>query len=128
MSQYPYNKKLSPPCPGLEIIFSPFSKLRFYLKIWAKIDTGADVTLIPQTILGRIGKVKQPTKCYNIIGFDGVPQKRPVYEVNFEVAGCKFEKMEVMSSPGNNILLGRDILNQWKLTLDGHNLTFKIEK
>ncbi|MEW6095561.1 MAG: hypothetical protein AB1567_03420 [bacterium] len=128
MPRYDYNKSISPLAPGLNITFFPSTGLLrspFKIKRWAKIDTGADVTLIPHSILWRVGVKTE--KNVEVESFDGVPKKRPTFKVNFEVAGYKYER-EVISSPGKSILLGRDILNQWKLILNGCNLKFEIEK
>jgi hypothetical protein len=51
----------------------------------------------------------------------------PTYSVTFEVEEYVVQDVEVAASPRRDILLGRDVLNRFILTLDGKSLTFDLK-
>jgi predicted aspartyl protease len=93
--------------------------------IRAKIDTGADLTDIPQVLRERLDLL--PFSEENIRYADGRITLKPTYLANFALDGFNFESVEVTSSNRNYVLIGRNILNQLKLICDGKALTFTIE-
>jgi hypothetical protein len=48
------------------------------------------------------------------------------YYVNISTNGFRFELVKVLSSQRTNALLGRDILNRFKITLDGKSLAIRV--
>ena len=49
------------------------------------------------------------------------------YNVTFEVGSYIFQDLEVTVSPRTDVLLGRDILNHFVLTLNGEDLIFDFQ-
>lgn len=60
-------------------------------------------------------------------GYDGVETPRPLYYVALEVIDYHIPMVEVTVSPRQDVLLGRDVLNHFILTLDGKDLTFELQ-
>ncbi len=57
----------------------------------------------------------------------GERRRIKIYEVNVRIGGHNFHEVEVASEPGGReILLGRNVLNQLKLQLDGPNETVVV--
>jgi hypothetical protein len=61
--------------------------------------------------------------CY---GYDGTGSSRPIYSVSLDVMGLLIPILETVSAPRHDVLLGRDVLNQFDITLKGKNLTFEM--
>ena len=92
--------------------------------IRAKIDTGADLTDIPQMLQERLDLL--PFSEEPIRYADGRIEWKTTYLVDFSFDGFDFESVEVTSGNRNYALIGRNILNKLKLFCDGKTLTFTI--
>lgn len=93
-----------------------------------KIDTGSFITAIPESWVSDLNLVpvsEQETKGYKEEN-DKKVQKHYTYFVDVTLKGLNFPYTEVLAVDRQNVLVGRDILNQLKLVLDGKNLSFKI--
>lgn len=90
----------------------------------AKLDTGADMTTIPEELAQRLKLVHAPPQWFR--GFDDEhPIKKPTHYVNVELNGFPFRGVRV--TYGNEVLVGRDILNQLEIHLYGKSLTFDVK-
>lgn len=97
-----------------------------FCDVKAKIDTGADQTVIPENIpdlldLNYTGDVP-------ISGVNGEGEYE-TYGAYIEIKGIKFDFFEVVAIPRieGDVLLGRDLINLWKLEIDGKNKRFTIK-
>lgn len=119
-----YDPTYSPPAPILEVTVSnPHKPEVGRIPKDAKIDSGADMTAIPEDFVNALGLLpvrEIPTK-----GYKKGEQKHHTYFVCVTFDGYSFYT-EVMAIERTNVLIGRDILNQLKLILDGKNLNFDI--
>jgi hypothetical protein len=50
-----------------------------------------------------------------------------LYYVALEVTGYHISMVEGTTSPRRDVLLGRDVLNHFTLTLNGKDLTFELQ-
>ena len=93
-----------------------------------KIDTGSFMTAIPETWVSELALV--PVSELETRGYKkeekGEGQKHSTYYVDIALKGYAFPYTEVLAVDRQNVLLGRDILNQLKLILDGKSLMFEI--
>ena len=90
-----------------------------------KIDTGADVTVIPMSLAAGIGLTA--TRYAWISAYDGTLSLRPVYYATFEFCGVSLSSVRCVESQRDIALIGRNVLNQLVLVLDGPNLEFEVK-
>lgn len=108
----------SKPC-CLISIHNPNKPELFKDNIEALVDSGASMTCIPESMLTNIGNLTISQLTMRSASGNTVP--RNTYIINIKIAGSCFpetQKIEVMSIPGEYALIGRDILNQYKIVLD----------
>lgn len=116
-----YNQEEEPPAPCMEATFTnPYLNLSENIK--AKLDTGADMTVIPEELAQRLRLVR--ARSARLLGYDGQLSVRPTHFVNIELNGYIFEMVEI--TYGDQVLIGRDILNKLEIHLYGKNLTFEV--
>jgi predicted aspartyl protease len=126
MMEYPYSRKFEPPAPVIKItLISPANENSIFSH-QALIDTGADITTIPQAVIDGLDLM--PARDIIAIGYDNTVSIRLTYYVNVRIEDFEFFPLEILSSPGKDFLIGRDILNQWTIVLDGKGQIFKIKK
>ncbi|MBI5568129.1 MAG: hypothetical protein HY870_24755 [Chloroflexi bacterium] len=120
MSQ-PYSSRYFPPAPVLEVsLISEVSQLRIG-PYTALIDTGTDVTAVPVGLLARIA-APAARQAY-VQAQWGSRLRVPLHTVDIEIAGLRLPGMEVIADKrGQEIILGRDVLNKLWLGLAGPQL------
>ncbi len=125
MGMKPYDATFEPPAAVLDIkIVNPFVQGQPSTSGRGLIDSGAFKSVIPQAWANKIGLL--PITEIVTKGYDGKEQKQPASIANIAVNGRVFEYVEVLLVKRQTALIGRDLLNQLKLTLDGPNLEFEI--
>jgi len=118
-----YSSEYSPPAPSLKIkLARPFSD--HSLELQAKLDTGADMTVIPQYVVSELRLI--PASRVSVISFDGHKVWRYTYFVNLSLNDFEYKMVEVISAQRHDALLGRDILNRLKIALNGKTLSFSL--
>ena len=118
-----YSREYIPPAPSLKVkLTNPFSNRS--LELQAKLDTGADITVLPQYAISMLKLI--PASRISITSFNGRKFWRYTYFVNLSFHNFKYKMVEVISTQRRDILLGRDILNKLKTILDGKKLRFTL--
>jgi len=113
-----------PPAPSVEVSVSkPYSEES--RKQRGKLDTGADISVIPFGFVRELGLV--PARKLLARGYDGREGSVTTYYVNMSIQEFSFELVEVAATPRIDVLLGRDILNRLKMLLDGKALSFELQ-
>lgn len=94
------------------------------VELQAKLDTGADMTVLPQHAVGELRLI--PASRISVSSFDGREDSKYTYfvKLSFEDYECKM--LEVISGRRRDALLGRDVLNKLKALLDGKTLSFSL--
>lgn len=87
------------------------------------VDTGADATLVPAQIVHRLGL--PAVDVVAVSGVDGLKQRATVHLAWVELGKLRV-KVRIIAFAGEAIL-GRDVLNQCIVTLDGPGLTISLE-
>lgn len=91
------------------------------------IDSGSDVSLLPRDfIVGLIGAVQESAH-YEIEGFDGTKSVAPAVQVEIEFLGKLF-RGQFLIIDGRMGIMGRNVLNSIRLSLDGPALTWSEVK
>lgn len=118
-----YNTIIQPPAAFVQVtLFDPITGLSVQKP--GKLDTGASITVLPESVVTTL-RLKVVSEGL-ITGFDGKGSLRPLYYIAMEIAEYKIPLVEVTSAERSDVLLGRDVLNQFILTLDGKALTFDL--
>lgn len=84
-----------------------------------KLDTGADGTVIPKNLVDKLDLKKGNEQ--SVTFANGVEIVTSTYFVHITIGETKFELMEVVALDKDCVLVGRDLINLWTLTLDGKN-------
>jgi predicted aspartyl protease len=120
-----YNTTHQPPAPILEVTVSnPYNPEVDGIPKEALIDSGAFMTAIPEDFIDKLRIF--PAGEVSTRGYKEGEQTHRTYFVDVSFNGFSFPNTEVMAVKRKNVLIGRDILNQLKLILDGKNLNFDI--
>jgi len=91
------------------------------------IDSGADVTLVPQQSIDLLGATVDPDAAYEIMGFDGRRSFAHVASLDLIFLRRVFRGRFLIGNQECGVL-GRDILNHVALLLDGPRLVWDEEK
>jgi predicted aspartyl protease len=121
-----YNQEEQPPAPFLDVVVYHPEDTTHAVRIQAKIDTGADISAIPATLVAQLGlpiASKMVVEDYN-----GVSTTVSTYSVLIEVTQSRFRSREIISIPEAYVLLGRDVLNHFYIHLNGPELTFDLSE
>ena len=121
---FPYLLRRMPPFPGalVTVSWGPNQE-----QCPALIDTGADSTFIPSWLVGAL-HLRQLSDEVDVSG----PHVRDAEIQRLYVANLAFLGLTLDAHPVvpfhyyDEILIGRDIINDWVLTLDGPNRSFSI--
>lgn len=120
-------EQYDPPAPIVVAkVSKPYSAI--YEERKAKIDTGADMSVIPNEWVEEWSLL--PAGTVEVFGYDKkgkkVGEEKPTYFVNVSFNGFSFDFVEVVSADRKDVLIGRDVINKLKILLDGKNLNFEI--
>jgi hypothetical protein len=106
------------PAPQTEVmICSPADPSRT-VKVTAVIDSGSGRSCVPKACIAELGG---DLDCSFSLcrGAVGQPTRVPVYTVNLAIDKLVFEHVQVVATDGAYALIGRDILNNLRVVLDG---------
>jgi len=87
------------------------------------IDSGADVTLIPQALVSGLGVTVHSDKAYELMAFDGSTSVAQAVQIDLLFLNHAFRGRYLLINQSCGIL-GRDILNHLAVVLDGPHLAW----
>ena len=113
-----YSRNYFPPAPAAQVVIAvPIENTRTE-PISAFIDTGADATLVPLNYLLNVDAPR--TEEMMISSQWGEGRRVWLYLVNIQIGEILISDIEVVGDEmSDEIILGRDVLNQLRLLLDG---------
>lgn len=122
--EYKYSKKFNPPAPIIEIsVSAPFSKDA--ISLTALIDSGADITVIPERIIARL-KLRHVDSLL-ASGFGKGVVEASVYSAILSIEGILRSKIyRILGWSDDYALIGRDLLNQLITVLNGPSEELKL--
>ncbi|MBI5144057.1 MAG: retroviral-like aspartic protease family protein [Candidatus Omnitrophica bacterium] len=121
---YPYDEtNFFPPAPAVNVSLSTPINGQI-IKSLALLDSGADITAIPEWIVQRL-QLKYVDET-SVEGYEGVPTKKLVYSVKIIFDNLGDFIIKVIPIDDKYVLVGRDILNSWSVLLKGRSKTLKI--
>src|SRR4051812_29999913 len=91
------------------------------------LDTGADVTLIPQSCVEPLGLQidSEASLEYVLVGFDGTQSHANVAEVHMAFHGMTFRGRYLLHERPVGVI-GRNVLNLLHIDLDGPRLSWDV--
>jgi predicted aspartyl protease len=92
----------------------------------AQVDSGADRTVVPATVVEQLELT--PVRKLSVAGLGGDIQLLDTYLVAIRLRELKDNVLEVLSAEHEPfVLLGRDVLNNLRIILDGPNRILEID-
>jgi predicted aspartyl protease len=120
-----YLTEFSPPAPFVLITIGHPTESGIVGPLPARVDSAADRTVIPQAIAEALHL--EPSEERQFEGLGGRLQVMSIYPVSFAISGREPLTIEVAAHKEElYVLLGRDVLNQYCITLDGPNQRLEI--
>ena len=115
---YPYSRNYQPAMPVVEIGLSKSGHFEPGTLRLALIDSGADGTLVPVDILEEIGaRLVGAARIRSVLGDSQVAD---IYLVSLQIGPHVLGAVRVVAGPeGDEIIVGRNVLNQLVVTLNG---------
>ena len=115
--QFNYDTNQSPPQPTVKMVVASSQSGRATRSLVAIVDTGADATLIPLKELKSLAALVGDSRW--IRNLWGERQACKTFIVEVQIEELVLPGIEVLGYPGDEVILGRDVLNKLWLGLDG---------
>ena len=126
MIRYSYNQQLTPPAPLMHVTVRPPERGTAVSDLPALLDTAADITVIPARVAEELQLI--PLDEVPIGGFDGRVSWVSTFLVQLALRQSTPKVIRVVASRDEPyVLLGRDVLNDYRAILDGPLLRLEIE-
>jgi predicted aspartyl protease len=91
----------------------------------ARVDTGADITLIPKTVKEKLELM--PGTKVRFTQVEGAGKDHDGYFVDLTFEGIPFPKVRVVATDRDYALIGMDLLTKFKILVDGKDRSFTLE-
>ncbi|HQR42609.1 MAG TPA: aspartyl protease family protein [Gemmatales bacterium] len=116
-----HDKAYQPPAPLAVLKLSTIDGRNVAInKVLALIDTGADVTLLPRWAVEQLGLTPERQQDINLQWFDGSVHSVESVDIKVSFLEGHFQgRYPVVDQPHG--VLGRNLLNHFRLVLDGPN-------
>jgi hypothetical protein len=125
MIRYGYNRQVVPPAPFVYVTLRCVETGREIAQLPAQIDTAADRTVLPGNCVQDLGLL--PLDELPVGSFGGQVLLLPTYRVEVGIHGLAPMMIEAIAHADEPfVLLGRDVLNQYHLILNGSQLFLEL--
>ncbi len=121
-----YDHNFDPPAPVVEVTLSNVVQQRRKVAITALVDTGSDVTAIPASLMEALQLY--PVSRLQLEDLNARGQIVFSYAIGLSMAELQIPRLEIVLTGLDHAVLGRDVLNQFHLTLHGPELTFELSR
>lgn len=126
MIRYAYNQQVQPPAPFVYVTLRCNETGAIAADLPAQLDCAADRSLIPGKFVADLGLV--PFDQIPVSGFGGQIFVLPTYRLEIEIRGMPPVMTEVLAHDDEPVvLLGRDILNRFNVSLLGPSQKLEID-
>jgi hypothetical protein len=124
--RYRYNATLMPPAPFVNVTLRNYATGARIESFPAQVDPGADRTVLPEAIVKALDLPQ--TDVLLIAGLGGLARHLPAYVVHVSVHTSPGKLVKIVATSGEDwVVLGRDVLNSYRILLDGPHLALEIE-
>ena len=119
-SRFPYSPVKQIPVPAVICDLQNPAGTITVSPVSAHLDTCADMTIVPLAFLQQLAVV--PYRQLPAKGFGGTPYTLDVYQIRLVIPNVGTFRLDVLGhSDESFVLIGRDILNHFRITFDGPN-------
>jgi len=118
-------QRFSPPAPMASVELR--SRGKSVADVGMLIDSGSDATFLPASCLSHLGLQADRQLRYEVTAFDGTQRTADSVRCDLVFLGQIFRGLYLILDAADGIL-GRDVLNQVSLVLDGPRLEWREEK
>jgi hypothetical protein len=125
MIRYRYVTHVEPPAPFVNVTVSCPTTGSAARDLPAQIDCAADRTVLPGAVVSGLGLVQVGRFLFE--GFGGAIMELPVFLVAVQIHDLPpLEIRAIVGEKEAYVLFGRDILNTYRVLLDGPQLAVEI--
>jgi hypothetical protein len=111
------------PAPALKIrLLQPVTRAKE--TVIARIDSGADITSIPFTVLEKLNL--NAVGHGFVSGYDDPGKSHLLFACSLQFRSLSFENIKVIAASTPEALIGLDVLNTLHICLDGNKRQFEI--
>jgi len=121
-----YNETYEPPAPIARVKLRNSETLKTIADVPMLMDTGSDITLLPQSLCDGIGVEVSETESLNLEGFNQAVTEAFYVRLDFIFLNKIFRGKFLVYNQNEGII-GRDILNEFSILFDGVNLEWKAQ-
>ena len=123
--RYNYNHQMTPPAPFVHVAVAPPTASNAVEQIPAQLDSAADRSVIPWSVVEALHLPQLDE--LPALGFGGHLVSVPTFLVQLTVRSLPPLTIEAFASREEPyVLLGRDVLNHFRVVLDGPNLVLEM--
>ena len=123
--RYRYNQQQQPPAPFVYVTVHTPDNMRASEHCPALLDSGAALTVVPAEVADQLSLLKYSE--VTLADWMDITVTASAYWVNLTVHELPIDGVKVVAAQVPYIILGRDVLNQFYLTLDGPNLVMEMK-
>jgi hypothetical protein len=125
MIRYAYTTFSGPPAPFVHVTVGDPNTGTVSVEVPAQIDSAADRTVIPGALIDALGLTQSGSLL--VAGLGSVIQSCPTYIADVGIRSLPAVTVKVLRADGEpHVLLGRDVLNQFRILLDGPALALEM--
>jgi predicted aspartyl protease len=115
---FEYDRSHLPPAPVVTLTVDGYSDDAQSATIQAMVDSGADGTMLPTAVLSQIQA--SYVNSVRLSGVTGTVERRDRYRVRLQIGDIVIKGIDAVAIEAENeSLIGRDVLNQLIVTLNG---------
>ena len=116
----------NPPAPVARVTLRDLGNGNATNDVLMLIDSGADITLVPQTSINELKSDFNPQESYELRAFNGQSSVAQSVQLDLIFLRRTF-RGRFLIVDSNEGILGRDVLNHLAIVLDGPHLSWKEE-
>jgi hypothetical protein len=117
----------NPPAPVARVTLRDATNGKTVSQVPMLLDSGADVSLIPQQSVTLLGVSVEPDTGYEVTGFDGRKSIAQVVNLDLIFLRRAFRGRFLVGNQEWGVI-GRDVLNHVSVLLDGPRLVWEEQK
>ncbi len=122
-----YSETYHPPAPIAKVKLRNPETLKIIADIPMLLDTGSDITLLPQSYCDKIGVKVSETESLELKGFNQTITTAFYVSLDFIFLNKIFRGKFLVYNQDEGII-GRDVLNKFTILFDGKNLEWKAQE